>query len=68
MSLCCRSEDWRKAWRRKGNLQIAAICVGAFLGSFATCMDRNLAEFPHWVVESAIWTSTVANAISYQFY
>merc|ERR1712004_867196 len=60
-----RSEDYRKMWRRKGNLQIAAICIGAFLGSFVTCMDRNLAEFPHWVIESAIVTSLIANSISF---
>ena len=47
---------------------MAAVLAGAFLGSFATCMDRDFAPFPHWVLEGAIISSTIANAISYWYY
>ena len=47
---------------------MAAILAGAFIGSLANCMDRNLAPFPHWVLEGAIISSTIANMISYWYY
>ena len=63
-----RSEDYRKLWRRKKHVQLIAVFIGAILGSLPGMMDRGLADFPHWVIESAIISSTVANTVSLFYY
>ena len=61
-------------WRRKAHVQIISVLFGAFLGSFTTLMDRNILEerhwqeFPHFTLETAILSSTIANAISFWYY
>ena len=47
---------------------MAAVLFGAFCGGLAGCSDRGIAAFPHWVIEGAVISSTIANAISYWYY
>ena len=35
-----RTEDYRKAWQRKNNLQLVAVVAGAGLGSLTGLSDR----------------------------
>ena len=36
-----RSEDWRKHWKRKPNLQICSVLFGAWIGSQVSCLKLD---------------------------
>ena len=73
-----RSEDYRKYWRKKQHVNIVSVLFGAFLGSLASCMDRDLwvskmaaniwQDYPYWVLEGAVFSSLAANLVSFYFY
>ena len=75
---CFRSEDYRKYWRKKQHVNIVSVLFGAFLGSLASCMDRDLwvskmaaniwQDYPYWVLEGAVLSSLAANLVSFYFY
>lgn len=45
-----------------------SVLLGAFVGSLASCMDRGLWDYPHWVLEGAVLASLGTNLISFYFY
>ena len=47
-------------WKRKPNVQIAAVLFGAWLGS-----SLQILPFPGQVIEGALVMSTIANAVSF---
>ena len=63
-----RSEDYRKLWKKKQQVQLISVFVGALIGTLPGLIDRHLAEFPHWVIEGAIMSSTLVNSISLYYY
>lgn len=71
LQLSLRTADYRKLWRRKANLQLLALSIGAVLGAVPSIYDSpslKTGPIAHTVVESAVLVSTIFNATSYFFY
>ena len=72
MQATVRTSDYRRLWKRKANLQMIAVPIGAILGSLPYLMDspslKTEQELPTNVIEGAIWVSTLVNGVNYWFY
>ena len=69
MQTTLRSEDYRKLWWRKSNLQLVAVVFGAALGGIPTLLDRYIPPpYPYWVLDGAVISSTAVNLISFYFF
>lgn len=55
-------------WKRKPNVQIFSVLLGAWLGSAYSGLALDVAPNPHGAIEGAIWVSTVANLVSFYYY
>ena len=61
-----RTEDYRKLWMRKSNLQLVAVSLGAALGCIPSLLDRIVpTAYPYWVIDGALISSTIVNLVSF---
>lgn len=64
-----RSEDYRKQWQRKANVQLVAVVAGATLGGIPSLIDRYTpTAYPYWVVDGAVLFSNGAGLVSFFFF
>ena len=66
-----RTEDYRKQWMRKANLQMISVPLGALLGASLVILDDpnlRVKPMPHTAIQGACLMSTLVNSVNYLWF